>query len=381
MLTLPDAWTWDMWFADDGDRYHCFFLKASRALHDPGRRHFRATIGHAVSTDLWTWQEVQDAFVPADGPAFDDLATWTGSVVRGDDGLWRMFYTGVSRAEGGQVQRVGVATSEDLFTWHPTSTQALLEADPRWYERLEGGTWFDEAFRDPWVFADPDGDGWHMLITARANEGASHGRGVVGHATSADLVTWDLREPLSATDSGFGQLEVLQVAEVDGRHVLIFSCLAGELMPHRREAGERGGIWAVPVDGPTGPFDVSRATRLTDEALYCGRLVKDHDGAWWLFAFHLTGPDGEFVGSMSDPMPVAWGPDGNLQVARITSLEDDLPPAQAAQRAADVQLAGEGQGAAEAERAEEVRHAEAVHGIAEADAAGSTETRLVRAGR
>jgi len=59
------------------------------------------------------------------------------------------------------------------------------------------GHWYDEAFRDPWVFAHPDGDGWHMLITARANHGDVVDRGVVEHAWSADLESWELREPLS----------------------------------------------------------------------------------------------------------------------------------------------------------------------------------------
>ena len=47
-------------------------------------------------------------------------------------------------------------------------------------------------------------------------------------------------------------------------------------------------------------------------------------GGWWLFAFHLTEPNGEFGGYLSDPMPVEWGPDGNLQVAQIPALEADL---------------------------------------------------------
>ena len=34
--------TWDFWFADTGDAYHVFFLRASRALQDPHRRHRRA---------------------------------------------------------------------------------------------------------------------------------------------------------------------------------------------------------------------------------------------------------------------------------------------------------------------------------------------------
>ena len=33
-LTLPDHWMWDHWIVDDGERYHLFFLRASRALHD-----------------------------------------------------------------------------------------------------------------------------------------------------------------------------------------------------------------------------------------------------------------------------------------------------------------------------------------------------------
>jgi hypothetical protein len=33
---------------------------------------------------------------------------------------------------------------------------------------------------DPWLFADPDGDGWHILITARANHGPTDDRGLEG---------------------------------------------------------------------------------------------------------------------------------------------------------------------------------------------------------
>jgi len=77
---LPDSWVWDFWVVDDGEQYHLFFLYASRALGDPELRHHRASIGHAVSADLRSWHRVADALVPSDPPAFDDLATWTGSV-------------------------------------------------------------------------------------------------------------------------------------------------------------------------------------------------------------------------------------------------------------------------------------------------------------
>ena len=52
MLRLEDDWVWDSWIADAGDLYHLFFLKAPRALEDPGLRHTAATIGHATSAGL-----------------------------------------------------------------------------------------------------------------------------------------------------------------------------------------------------------------------------------------------------------------------------------------------------------------------------------------
>src|SRR5262249_14410803 len=55
MLRLPDHRVWDSWIAIDGADYHLFFLRASRALLDPDRRHLRAGIGLALSTDLIVW--------------------------------------------------------------------------------------------------------------------------------------------------------------------------------------------------------------------------------------------------------------------------------------------------------------------------------------
>lgn len=306
MFDLPGSWVWDFWFADDGEQYHLFFLYASRALHDPEARHYRASIGHAVSTDLEHWTQVEDALVRSDAPAFDDLATWTGSVVRHPDGTWFMFYTGSSLAPNGKnIQRIGYATSPDLRVW-TKSGRPVLEARAPWYEKLSSGAWHDEAFRDPWVFADPTGDGWHMLITARSAEGPVDGRGVVGHAWSPDLRTWELREPLSAPSAaGFGQLEVLQVAVVDERPVLIFSCLGEHATSIHRAQG--GGTWAVSANSVLGPFDIEAASPLTDESLYVGRLLQRRtDGRWMLFAFRNAGDDGAFVGGITDPMPVEW---------------------------------------------------------------------------
>ena len=330
MLHLPAAWVWDFWLADDGDHYHLFFLKASRALIDPDKRHWRATIGHATSVDLTHWTEQQDALVPADGPSFDDLATWTGSIVKDPTGQWRMFYTGVNRDSSGLIQRIGTARSSDLVVWERHEPALVLEPDRRWYESLNDHSWPDEAWRDPWVFHSEIDGLWHMLITARANTGDRDQRGVVGHATSADLSSWNVTAPLSHPGAGFGQLEVLQIENVDGRNVLIFSCLSSELSNERKARGERGGIWAVNIDSPLGRFRIDEAYRIADESLYVGRLTPDRAGKWHLLAFRNTAPGGEWIGEITDPMPVTWTDD------KLT-----LPAAQSGLPATDAMTVGD----------------------------------------
>ncbi len=305
MYALPDSWVWDFWLADDGDRYHLFFLYASKALKDPDARHYRASIGHAVSDDLVNWTRVVDALVRSDAPAFDELATWTGSVVRGDDGVWRMFYTGTRLADGSNVQSVGVATSRDLYDWTKSDRNPILTADSRWYERLADGHWHDEAFRDPWVFRDERAGVWRMLVTARANHGRPDDRGVIATAVSHDLENWELRPPLSEPGSGFGQLEVLNTAEIDGESVLFFSCLGPDLAEERRRTGTSGGTWAV-VAGADGRWDPRNARQLTAHDLYVGRVIRERrTGRPVFLAFENTAPDGSFVGGITDPRAIS----------------------------------------------------------------------------
>lgn len=313
MLRLSDHWVWDSWYVHDGQQHHGFFLRASRALHDPDRRHLRASIGHAVSTDLRSWTLRPDALVPADAPAWDDLATWTGSVVHGPDDRWYLFYTGVSRTERGLVQRIGLAVSDDLTHWHRHGNRPLLEADPRWYEKLHQTAWFDEAWRDPWVFPDPHGDGWHMLITARAADGPPDERGVIGHARSDDLITWEVQPPLSKP-AGFGQLEVPQVAVVDGQPLLIFCCQPTHLAPQRRATPPEGDVYAVPADDVLGPYDIELARPFAHRSLYAARLIEQQSGSWSLIGFRDI-ENGSFVGELTDPIAVRYDPTRGLVAA------------------------------------------------------------------
>jgi beta-fructofuranosidase len=324
VLTLPDGWIWDSWTVDDGDRFHIFFLYAPKSLGDEHRRHRSARIGHAVSLDLVSWTRLPDPFSAGDEGAFDQSATWTGCVVRGDDGLWRMFYTGArfldEEPSDVNVETVGVAVSDDLIHWEKLPGP-ITAADPRWYETLGSSSWPEEAWRDPWVFRDPSGDGWHMLVTARANHGPVDDRGVIGHACSPDLRSWEILPPLSQPGSGFTHLEVPQIVDVDGQWMLLFSAPPEALSAAHAARVADAGTWLVQVPRPLGPYDVSAAQPITSRQLYSGKLIRDRGGRWQLLGFINVTEDGQFIGAIADPIPF-----------RPTSLDDpvSLHPARCA---------------------------------------------------
>ena len=290
MIVDPQRWIWDSWYAQDGDDYHAFFLAAPRSLGDPELRHWNAVAGHAVSRDLREWHHLPDALTPGKPGRFDDRAIWTGSVVKHGD-VWRMFYTGIDSTAGGSRQRIGQAVSDDLVHWKRVSSDPLVVADPRWYSTFDrDGV---ENFRDPWVFLHTDGR-WHMLITATDR----HGRGCVGHATSDNLLTWTVEAPL-ASETGFAQLEVLQVAHIGGSPVLYFSCLETDISLDTVE--RRTGVYSARAETLLGPFYLDRSEPIGLDGVYAGRVIETAEGPV-LLGFHNATATRPFEGVIGDPV-------------------------------------------------------------------------------
>lgn len=312
MLELEDRWIWDLWHVRDATVHHLFFLTAPRSLGDPDLRHWHVTIGHATSTDLHAWTVHDDVLGPGEVGAFDDRTTWTGSVVRDGDG-WVMAYTGTSSAEDAKVQRIGIARSDDLFTW-TRQTDGVLEADATVYERLDPDVWFDEAWRDPWLFRHRGR--WHCYLTARVRDGAPRDRGVVGHAVSDDLRSWEVLPPVTAP-LGLGQLEVPQLCNLGGRWQLVFcSDVETQSDPARRELPGTGTYHLV-GDGPLGPFHgpPHPIAAGPDPTTYAGRVVQDVAGRPWLLAWERTDASGRFVGRIGPPRPLRVDDAGRLHLA------------------------------------------------------------------
>lgn len=326
-LRIDDKWIWDFWFVKNGPDYHIFYLQAPRELGDEKLRHWNVSIGHAVSRDLINWHILRDALHPSmNAHNWDSASTWTGSIIN-HDSLWYMFYTGASQVDDGKVQRIGLATSTDLMYWQRFGTKPLLEADPKWYEIMDQELWYDQAWRDPWVF-ELDGR-YHAFITARVNQGHRLARGVIGYAWSTDLISWKVEPPV-ATPGEFAFMEVPQLVEINGLYYLFFCVGKGEYSEARRQrpgVQSETGIHYMVSDKPFGPFHfLSEKFLLGDEfgSSYAGKVIRNPDGKWVLLATRAWTGDGGYIGEITDPLPLQVAPDGLLSVDVIGELKNEL---------------------------------------------------------
>ena len=299
-LRLESDWMWDFWHAREASRHQLVVLRAPRTSDDPDRRHLAATMGHAVSDDLTTWELLPQPIHRGEPGDWDDSATWTGSVIATDAG-WGMLYTGTNREENSLVQRVGLVRSNDLIHWEKHSENPVLQADPRWYELLDLDAWHDQAWRDPYVVRDEEGT-FHAFLTARAAKGPPEARGVIGHAISQDLEEWTILPPIEAP-AGFGYMEIPQIIRIGHLWHLLFSAPAWAQGGRAGTLPVTGTFHAVSdrIEGPYGevaPLFVDR-----DERLYGGKLI-EVDGRLVCLAFRYLNKSGSFVGELIDPLPV-----------------------------------------------------------------------------
>ena len=113
-----------------------------------------------------------------------DPAIGTGSVMRDNDGLYHLFYTGHNDTSTKGRECVMHATSTDRVNWEKHPEDTFYSPD----------NYSKDDFRDPEVFWVEDEQCYWMLVAGRDNTLG----GVVVKYTSTDLKHWELYGPIFA---------------------------------------------------------------------------------------------------------------------------------------------------------------------------------------
>jgi beta-fructofuranosidase len=155
-----------------------------------------------------------------------------------------------------------------------------------------------------------------MYYTASAMGEPLDSRGVVGIAMSPDLLTWTPGPPV-ATPGLFAEIEVPQVFRFGNRWAMLF-CTSKHASVGGRQATWNGTHYFL-SDSPFGPFELAPEPILHADELgtnYAARAIFDPWLGDVLLAWRRFDDDGNFVGSLTDPLSLVLDPEaGRIWIA------------------------------------------------------------------
>ena len=185
--------------------FHVFYILNVAGATNPNNE---LQLGHATSPDLYHWTQWPPVLHVSPG-SWVNSHIWAPCIVQRDS-VWTMFFAGTTLIPGeyADTQRMGIATSTNLFDWTLDETPVFAATQVPW-------TWVDSlnslpAFRDPFVMPDPSTPGsWLMYYTA--SYGPDSLADVVGVARSdGDFTTWTDAGPLLETWRGYTYNQVTE---------------------------------------------------------------------------------------------------------------------------------------------------------------------------
>lgn len=331
-----NKYSWDFWFAWQGQTLHVFYLQASKfaCAYNADKRHNIASVGHAVLTDFG-WKEInpdQPAFASRDGNFWDNLSIWTGSIIEKDN-LYYFFYTArckqdkwiTTAYERRLPQNIGVAVSEDLNTWTRTPQSLDSPVIPiagTNSDFLDGINW-----RDPYVIKDDTDGKFYAFICAHPNNTSADAGGIVAYATSTDLENWQ-EEPyrILYTSDEFLFLEVPQVFwrqmnDQKWRFYLLFSPRWSSFFNKNIPIGITYYVRSQPIKDRTEvsynsiPWE-SEPANILAVGSHGGKLIKPESVANPVFfGFQYEDEAGHFVGGLTDAQRVTFALDGTIHLS------------------------------------------------------------------
>jgi beta-fructofuranosidase len=280
------AWAADFIPYFEGGKFRLFYLLdwRDKANHGEG------TPWYLVSTKDFV-QFTEHGEVLGRGSVKDqDLYVFTGSVIRADD-QYHIFYTGHNphvQETGKPDQGVMHAVSDDLVLWKKLPNDTMYA--PK--DRFEPDDW-----RDPFVFWNRDAHEYWMLLAARLKvSGPSRRKGCTALCASADLKSWEVRDPLYSPNLYYTH-ECPDLFQMGKWWYLIFSEFSDLVRTRYRMAKSPSGPWRTPDDDT---FD--------GRAFYAAKTASD--GAHrYLFGWNSTRSGNK------DYQGWEWG--GNLVVHEI----------------------------------------------------------------
>ena len=219
-------WPKEFAFVYEGGWFHLFYIRINFLAPHPDST--QNDFGHAISQNLTDWFHL-DPVLPVRAGEWDDVHVWAPSIIR-QDGVYYMFYTGVTLPEGHSnwYQRIGVATSTDLLEWQRYDEQVFDANHVPW--ALADSSRFEGCqFRDPCVIEDPEDSGRWLMYYATTPR-AAPSQLIVGVGTNqTGLSPWQDLMPLWNTDAAhfLGFIESPSVFEHDGRWYLFFTTNSG----------------------------------------------------------------------------------------------------------------------------------------------------------
>lgn len=307
---------WDLWFISDRGKYHVFYLQSKRTEDAENRHNANVSIGHAVSRDLEKWEELPTALRPGKPGSWDDLALWTGSIIK-KGGKYYMFYTGRNR-DAVWIQKIGLAVSDNLMDWEKNDSNPVLEADERYYRMGNRKNKLGEipAWRDPFVFRDPKSGRYYMTITAR-EKGRKVYNGCIAIAESGNLADWKVLPPLLAPKR-YDEMETSQMVYHKGRYYLFF----GVGWRHsyepgwKRKAGVHTGLHCYYSDSLFGEYRPVNGNGVVvehAEKLYDVRLVQKKGNRYTAIGWLNLDENKKFIGKMSAPFELVIEKDRVLE--------------------------------------------------------------------
>lgn len=233
------------WFGDaipfyDNGVFYIYYL------HDERKTAATAdhTSWHLVCTkDFVHWEEAGET-LPAGGRGDPDQACYTGSVMRGRDGDYHLFYTGQNPLnpdfgrEGKPLQYILHAVSRDLKHWEKHYETAFCAPE---------GVFEPHDWRDPYVFYEEESGTYDMLLAARLKGKSFRRSGCVALCRSKDLWNWQRGEIFFAPGMYYTH-ECPDLFRQGQWWYLLYSTFTTRFATHYRKAKSVQGPWKLPEE-------------------------------------------------------------------------------------------------------------------------------------